>query len=571
MDGRGGREPDLGADLAHRRRVAVAVDVLDEVVPDLLLPFGEHRRLRASTDERVFVISVEPPADGVKRFWLAARTIERVRPRPDRLAAASGAVLRRARAPGRGRRGRRRPAGRRPRPRQPRGRPAAARRRGARAAAARGPTRTAMRPFRGLPRLREAIAERYRARLRRRARPRARGRGRPRDEDGDRRARARARRARRHDPAARPLLPRLPLGPRARRRRASACCRSIPSAGWQPDLDAAPAAAACFLNFPSNPCAVCAAPGALRAAVAYARAHRDARSSTTPPTSTSSSTGARPRASSPPPGAREVGVELWSMSKSYGMAGWRIGFVSGTPRSSSGSTSSPTTRRVGMLAALQHAAVGRARGPGGERRGAPRGLRAPPRPARRGAARAAGLRGELLRLARAARGADRRASCSATTASRSPRARGSGRAARATRGSRSPSPTRRSRQGIERLAPALAGGARMKIGIVVPFSWSYPGGVVEHAENQADALRLRGHEVKIVMGHDPPGQPHAAPPSAQRPPRRAARGDHPRRPLGRRARERLAAEHRPLAALDHARCARCSTRSASTSSTSTSR
>jgi phosphatidylinositol alpha-mannosyltransferase len=46
----------------------------------------------------------------------------------------------------------------------------------------------------------------------------------------------------------------------------------------------------------------------------------------------------------------------------------------------------------------------------------------------------------------------------------------------------------------------------MKIGIIVPFSWSYPGGVVEHAENQAEALRARGHEVLLVMGHDPPGR-----------------------------------------------------------------
>jgi phosphatidylinositol alpha-mannosyltransferase len=46
----------------------------------------------------------------------------------------------------------------------------------------------------------------------------------------------------------------------------------------------------------------------------------------------------------------------------------------------------------------------------------------------------------------------------------------------------------------------------MKIGIIVPFSWSYWGGVVEHSENQADALRDRGHDVKIVMGHDPPGR-----------------------------------------------------------------
>jgi phosphatidylinositol alpha-mannosyltransferase len=46
----------------------------------------------------------------------------------------------------------------------------------------------------------------------------------------------------------------------------------------------------------------------------------------------------------------------------------------------------------------------------------------------------------------------------------------------------------------------------MKIGIVVPFSWSYWGGVVEHAEHQAEALRRRGHDVKIVMGNDPPGK-----------------------------------------------------------------
>jgi phosphatidyl-myo-inositol alpha-mannosyltransferase len=46
----------------------------------------------------------------------------------------------------------------------------------------------------------------------------------------------------------------------------------------------------------------------------------------------------------------------------------------------------------------------------------------------------------------------------------------------------------------------------MKIGIVVPFSWSYWGGVVEHAEHQAAALRRRGHDVRILMGNDPPGK-----------------------------------------------------------------
>jgi phosphatidylinositol alpha-mannosyltransferase len=46
----------------------------------------------------------------------------------------------------------------------------------------------------------------------------------------------------------------------------------------------------------------------------------------------------------------------------------------------------------------------------------------------------------------------------------------------------------------------------LKIGIVVPFSWSYWGGVVEHAEHQAEALRRRGHDVKILMGNDPAGK-----------------------------------------------------------------
>ena len=45
----------------------------------------------------------------------------------------------------------------------------------------------------------------------------------------------------------------------------------------------------------------------------------------------------------------------------------------------------------------------------------------------------------------------------------------------------------------------------MKVGIVVPFSWSFWGAVLEHAELQAEALRARGHDVKIVIGNDPPG------------------------------------------------------------------
>jgi phosphatidyl-myo-inositol alpha-mannosyltransferase len=46
----------------------------------------------------------------------------------------------------------------------------------------------------------------------------------------------------------------------------------------------------------------------------------------------------------------------------------------------------------------------------------------------------------------------------------------------------------------------------VKIGIVVPFSWSFWGAVVEHAESQAAALEALGHDVRLLMGNDPPGQ-----------------------------------------------------------------
>ena len=45
----------------------------------------------------------------------------------------------------------------------------------------------------------------------------------------------------------------------------------------------------------------------------------------------------------------------------------------------------------------------------------------------------------------------------------------------------------------------------MKVGIVVPYSWSFWGAVVEHAELQAAALRRLGLDVRLIMGNDPPG------------------------------------------------------------------
>jgi phosphatidylinositol alpha-mannosyltransferase len=45
----------------------------------------------------------------------------------------------------------------------------------------------------------------------------------------------------------------------------------------------------------------------------------------------------------------------------------------------------------------------------------------------------------------------------------------------------------------------------VKVGIVVPYSWSFWGAVVEHAELQAEALRAQGLETRTIIGNDPPG------------------------------------------------------------------
>jgi phosphatidylinositol alpha-mannosyltransferase len=45
----------------------------------------------------------------------------------------------------------------------------------------------------------------------------------------------------------------------------------------------------------------------------------------------------------------------------------------------------------------------------------------------------------------------------------------------------------------------------VKVGIVVPYSWSFGGGVVDHAEAQSRALETLGIETRILIGNDPPG------------------------------------------------------------------
>ncbi len=126
------------------------------------------------------------------------------------------------------------------------------------------------------------------------------------------------------------------------------------------------------------------------------------------------------------PGAREVGVELFSMSKSYGMAGWRLGFVLGNAELVARVTTLQDHARAGIFTPVQRAGIAALTRPQDTVASASP-LRAPPRPRRRRARRPLrAVRGNLLPLAPAARGADAGALLLASTGSRSRRAEGFG-------------------------------------------------------------------------------------------------------------------------------------------------
>jgi aminotransferase len=132
----------------------------------------------------------------------------------------------------------------------------------------------------------------------------------------------------------------------------------------EPDWDAAPVddVSLLYLNYPSNPTAAAAPPGVFAAAVEYARrtsavilhdfAYGDLVFD-----------GRRPESFLAQDGAREVGVELFSMSKSYGMAGWRLGFVLGNAEVVSRVDLLQDHYRAGIFMPLQHAAIAALSGP----------------------------------------------------------------------------------------------------------------------------------------------------------------------------------------------------------------
>jgi L-glutamine---4-(methylsulfanyl)-2-oxobutanoate aminotransferase len=137
-----------------------------------------------------------------------------------------------------------------------------------------------------------------------------------------------------------------------------------PSRGWAPDFSRAPAedVAAVYLNYPNNPCAVAVPDQAFEQAVEYAQqtgaavVHDFAYGDLV-------FDGREPRSFLASPGAKEVGVEMFSMSKSYGMAGWRVGFVVGNAEIVERINLLNDHTRVGIFRPIQEACIAALTGP----------------------------------------------------------------------------------------------------------------------------------------------------------------------------------------------------------------
>ena len=100
-----------------------------------------------------------------------------------------------------------------------------------------------------------------------------------------------------------------------------------------PDLDGIPAepsrgANLLFLNYPNNPTGAIVAPGFFQRAVEFAREH-DLIVVHDNAYSEIAFDGYRPPSFLATDGAKEVGVEIFSLSKGWNMTGWRIGWVAG--------------------------------------------------------------------------------------------------------------------------------------------------------------------------------------------------------------------------------------------------
>jgi len=136
--------------------------------------------------------------------------------------------------------------------------------------------------------------------------------------------------------------------------------------GFLPDLEAIPhdvasSARAIFINYPNNPTAATAEPEFFERVVAFAKKHgiivcHDAAYSEM------TFDGFRPSSFLEVKGAMEVGVEFHSLSKTYNMTGWRIGFAVGNASAIEGLGAVKSNIDSGVFQAVQMAGIEALRG-----------------------------------------------------------------------------------------------------------------------------------------------------------------------------------------------------------------
>ena len=132
----------------------------------------------------------------------------------------------------------------------------------------------------------------------------------------------------------------------------------------RPEWELAPRddVAAVYLNYPSNPTAATAPDRVFAETVAYAR-ETDAAVLHDFAYGDLVFDGRERKSFLAEPGAREVGIELFSMSKSYGMAGWRLGFVLGNEELVSRVAWLQEHVFAGIFVPVQRAGIAALRGP----------------------------------------------------------------------------------------------------------------------------------------------------------------------------------------------------------------
>ncbi len=128
-----------------------------------------------------------------------------------------------------------------------------------------------------------------------------------------------------------------------------------------PDLEVVPAAVLkkaklLWLNYPNNPTGAVAGLDFFNTAVAFARKHGLAVCHDGPYSEVTFD-GYRPVSFMQAEGAREVGVEFHSLSKSYNMTGWRIGMVVGNARIVDALRRVKSNLDSGVPNAIQQAAI----------------------------------------------------------------------------------------------------------------------------------------------------------------------------------------------------------------------